>query len=265
MEQRCEIIMTGVGGKGVLMAGRLLAQAAMSLDKQVVWLPSYSAAKRGGPCDCSILISDDRIPSPVISKADAIIVMDPSQLESFEGRLKSGGTLITESAGLKRRVSRDDITVLTIPAVQEAVGLGDSRVANLILLGTYLEMTKIIPLDAIERELEKTFGSKEDMLTLNREAFKRGVNIGNQSSQYTLQQDSKQTTQGEIVIDEKHCRGCGYCAHFCPRGCITVPGDKFTPEGYMLPVFSNSEKCTACGICSWMCPCFSIEVYKIED
>ncbi|UCG82904.1 MAG: 4Fe-4S binding protein [Dehalococcoidia bacterium] len=72
-------------------------------------------------------------------------------------------------------------------------------------------------------------------------------------------------TKGEIVIDEEICKGCGYCAEFCARGCIEVPGDKVTHKGYFLPVFVNPEKCNACGICAWMCPRFAIEVYKYVE
>ena len=71
--------------------------------------------------------------------------------------------------------------------------------------------------------------------------------------------------KGEITIDEGSCLGCGYCEYFCSRGCITIPGDKFTPMGYLLPVFSNPDKCTACGVCAWMCPQFAIEVYKYVE
>lgn len=71
--------------------------------------------------------------------------------------------------------------------------------------------------------------------------------------------------RGEITIDEAHCRGCGYCEHFCSRNCITIPGDKFTPQGYLLPIFANPEKCNACGVCGWMCPHFAIEVYRYVE
>lgn len=68
--------------------------------------------------------------------------------------------------------------------------------------------------------------------------------------------------KGEIKIDENLCLGCGYCAHFCSRGCITITGDKFNAYGYMLPTFAEPEKCNACGVCSWMCPCYAVEVYQ---
>ena len=72
-------------------------------------------------------------------------------------------------------------------------------------------------------------------------------------------------SKGEIVIDENSCLGCGYCTKFCSRGCITIPGDKFTPQGYPLAVFINPEDCTACSVCAWMCPHFAIEVYKYVE
>ncbi len=71
--------------------------------------------------------------------------------------------------------------------------------------------------------------------------------------------------KGEIVIDEAICKGCGYCAKFCSRGCIIVSGERFTPKGYILPDFVNPEKCNACGVCAWMCPRFAIEVYKYVE
>ncbi len=71
--------------------------------------------------------------------------------------------------------------------------------------------------------------------------------------------------KGEIVINESHCLGCGYCEHFCPQGCIVITGEKYSPLGYLLPVFTNEEKCNACGICEWMCPHFGIEVYKYVE
>ena len=71
--------------------------------------------------------------------------------------------------------------------------------------------------------------------------------------------------KGEIVIDESICKGCGYCAEFCSRGCIEIPGDRFTARGYLIPVFTHPEKCNACGVCAWMCPRFAIDVYKYVD
>jgi len=68
--------------------------------------------------------------------------------------------------------------------------------------------------------------------------------------------------KGEVVINDGLCLGCGYCAHFCPKGCIQITGDRFSPQGALVPSFVEAEKCNACGICGWMCPHFAIEVYK---
>ena len=71
--------------------------------------------------------------------------------------------------------------------------------------------------------------------------------------------------KGTITIEERYCKGCGLCAHFCARGCIVVPGDRFTPQGYLLPLFAHPEKCNACGVCGWLCPHFAIEAYKFAE
>jgi len=71
--------------------------------------------------------------------------------------------------------------------------------------------------------------------------------------------------RGEIVIDEGHCKGCGYCARFCPQGCISLPGNRFSPQGYQLAIFSNPDKCTGCALCGWMCPEFAIDVYRYVE
>jgi len=97
---RHDVIMTGVGGKGVLTAGLLLAQAGMARYRNVLWFPSYQAAMRGGPSECTVILSDEDIASPILTQAQALVVMDSSQLRAFEGRVKPGGILITESAGL---------------------------------------------------------------------------------------------------------------------------------------------------------------------
>ncbi len=71
--------------------------------------------------------------------------------------------------------------------------------------------------------------------------------------------------RGEIEINEKLCKGCGYCAKFCPQGCIEIPGDKYTTQGYLLPVFALKDRCNACGICGWMCPDLAIDVYSLAE
>ena len=175
--RRFEVIMAGVGGKGVLMAGELLARAALSMYPHVSWLPSYTGAMRGGPCECTVILSDDEIASPIVSRVDAVVVMEPSELKSFLGRLQPGGLLVLESAGLEEGVDREDIRVLEVPGVAAASRVGNPQTANLVLLAAYIEATKAVPLELVETELEKRLKGSEDILATNRAALVEGTKI----------------------------------------------------------------------------------------
>jgi 2-oxoglutarate ferredoxin oxidoreductase subunit gamma len=171
-----EVIMSGLGGKGVLLAGEVLARAARFEYEYVTWFPSYSAAKRGGPCECTTIMSEEEIASPVVSQAGAVVVMEPSQLKSFEKRVNPGGLLIVESLGLKDKPGREDIRVLLIPAVERAVAMGNVQAANFILLGAYLQASGALPLEFIDRELETKF-KEESFLSLNKQALREGAKL----------------------------------------------------------------------------------------
>ena len=182
---RGEVIMTGIGGRGVLLIGQILAGAALPIYQHVSWLPSYAAAMRGGPCECTVVFSNDRIRSTVLSQAEALIVVEVSQLVPFLNRVKPGGILVVESAGLQDKVARDDIRVLAVPALQTAVSIGSNRISNLVLLGAYVGASKAIAQELVETELERRFGETSRfgagaVLSMNREAFRRGVAIGSE-------------------------------------------------------------------------------------
>lgn len=175
---RYDVLMAGVGGKGVLTAGLLLAQAAMDHYKNVLWFPSYQAAMRGGPCECTVILSQEEIASPVLTQAQALVVMEPSQLKPFEGRVVPGGLLIAESAGLPQgAVSRQDVAVALVPAVQAALELGETQASNFVLLGAYLELSGALSLEVVKAHLEKRYGGREKTLSLNLAALRRGVQL----------------------------------------------------------------------------------------
>lgn len=176
---RYEVIMAGVGGRGVLMAGLLLAQAAMVKYHNVLWFPSYAGAMRGGPCECTVILSDNDIASPILPQAQAVIVMETSQAKLFGSRVRPDGVLVVESTGLSEKIDRKDITVLYIPGVEKAVALGNAQVGNLFLLGAYLEATQVISLGAIDRVLEKRMASRgrEQLLALNKRALREGMKL----------------------------------------------------------------------------------------
>ena len=174
---RHDVIMAGVGGRGVLMAGLLLAQAGMTEYGTVLWFPSYASTMRGGPCECTVILSNNSIASPMLSRAQAVIVMEASQAEPFENRVQPGGIAVVESTGLSEKMGRDDITTLYIPAVEKAVALGNAQVANLLLLGAYIETTRVVSPEAIDRVLENRLAGRgrEQLLTLNKRALREGM------------------------------------------------------------------------------------------
>jgi 2-oxoglutarate ferredoxin oxidoreductase subunit gamma len=181
---RYDVLMAGVGGKGVLTAGLLLAQAAMEHYQSVLWFPSYQAAMRGGPCACTVIISQDEIASPILTQTQALVVMEPSQLKPFEGRLAPGGWLIAESAGLPQdAITRKDTHLALVPAVEAALELGETQASNFVLLGAYLELTNALPMEVVEAHMEKRYGGREKALSLNLAALQRGAHLARSRSQ----------------------------------------------------------------------------------
>lgn len=173
MEEK--IICAGFGGQGVMLLGQLIAYGGNEMDLHSLWFPSYGPETRGGTANCSVTISEKPVNSPVISKADSIIVMNKPSLMKFESRVRSGGTLYINSSLVEDRVKRDDIHVFYIPANDLAMEMGNVRVANMIILGAYLEYTKLIPIEIIHHLLEKTFQDKNpSIIALNFQALEKG-------------------------------------------------------------------------------------------
>jgi 2-oxoglutarate ferredoxin oxidoreductase subunit gamma len=178
LRSRGEVIITGLGGAGVLTAGTLLAEAATNKYKNVTWFPSYAISKRGGLCECTVIFSDDDIASPLISQADGVIVAEAAQFKDFENRVRSGGTMVVEKAGLQAKAKRKDISVIEVPAIEMAISLsGTSQGANLILLGAFVRATQIISPQVIKRQLKETFAHNEETLKANLKAFDQGLNL----------------------------------------------------------------------------------------
>ena len=170
-----EIIMAGIGGTGVLVAGQVLAWAAQHHYKYVSWIPSYAGARRGWPVECTVIFSNEEVDCPILDQVKTAIVLESSQFEAFQSRLGSGGLLIAEKSGLKLEEPRQDIALLLISGLEVAVSLGDPLVNNLILLGAYIERARTVPIKAIETELERRYQGHR--LELNRQAFRRGLEL----------------------------------------------------------------------------------------
>ena len=175
---RSEVIFSGLGGGGVLTSGTILAKAAITKYENVTWFPSYAISRRGGFCECTVVFSNEEIASPLLSQASGVSVADSGQFKDYEGRVRPGGTMVVESAGLQTKSRRKDIKIFEVPAIETAIGIsGSSRGANLVLLGAFIEATHIMPLELIKQQIEKSFAGKENVRRNNLQAFEEGRNI----------------------------------------------------------------------------------------
>lgn len=172
-----KVIMAGFGGQGVMSMGQLLTYAGMIEDKNVSWLPSYGPEMRGGTANCNVLVSDKLIGSPVITDdATTAIAMNLPSLIKFESDIVPGGKLLINSSLIERKAKREDLDVYYVPASEIALELGNARVANMVMLGAYLELTHAVKDESILAALKKVFGEKKaNLIPINEEALKRGA------------------------------------------------------------------------------------------
>ncbi|MGY0373465.1 2-oxoacid:acceptor oxidoreductase family protein [Clostridium sp. JNZ J1-5] len=168
-----EIIFAGFGGQGILSMAKFLAYAGMDSDMNVSWLPSYGPEMRGGTCNCSVIISEDLVGSPIITNPSTVIVMNRPSLEKFEPLLMKNGLLIMDSDLIDKLPIREDINIISIPAQSEAEKIGNKKIANMVLLGALVKKTKIVTIDAILSSL-KDHG-KESFFEVNKKAIEIGA------------------------------------------------------------------------------------------
>lgn len=170
-----EIIVAGFGGQGVLSLGQILAYAAMIEGKEVSWMPSYGPEMRGGTANCIVIISSDRISSPIVTQFDSAIVLNQPSAEKFAPQVKTGGFLLYEQSSVIRVPTRDDVEMLGIPAVEEALKLKKRQVANMILLGAFLAMRPFLKEQSVMNALRKVLPERHHhLLPLNEEALQVG-------------------------------------------------------------------------------------------
>ena len=174
MDER--IIIAGFGGQGVMAMGQMLTYSGMIEDKNVSWLPSYGPEMRGGTANCNVIISDDDVGSPVVTQGTTAIVLNKPSLDKFESAVMPGGKLFINSSLIEKKSERQDIDVYYIPANDIANELGNNRVANMVMLGAYLKVTKTVSLDSIYEAYGQVFGeSKSHLLPINKEAIEKGA------------------------------------------------------------------------------------------
>lgn len=175
---RKEIVIAGFGGQGIMFTGSLLAQGAMLEGLQVTFFPSYGAEMRGGTANCSLIISNEEIGSPVVAHPSSCLVLNQPSLDKFEKRVREKGLLILNSSLVDRGVERKDLEIAEVPATEMAIKLGNVKVANMIVLGAYLKKSKIIPLKSIIKSLPQILGEKKkDLLEINEKALEKGSEL----------------------------------------------------------------------------------------
>jgi 2-oxoglutarate ferredoxin oxidoreductase subunit gamma len=173
-----DVIMAGFGGQGILLIGKVLAYAGMNEGKEVSWLPSYGPEMRGGTCNCTVVISDRPVGSPVINSPRAVVAMNLPSLDKFEPALRPGGVLLINASLISRDARRDDVTEIRVPANEIANELGNPRGANMVILGAYLGATNAVSLDQVEKVVRESFAAKPSLVEANLEALRKGYAIG---------------------------------------------------------------------------------------
>ncbi len=173
-----DVIMAGFGGQGILLIGKMLAYAGMREGKEVSWLPSYGPEMRGGTCNCTVVISDRPVGSPVIRSPGAVVAMNLPSLDKFESDVRPGGLLLVNTSLIDRHPGRQDLTVIGVPANEIANTLGNRRGANMVALGAYLGATEAVSVEGVIEVVRETFAAKPGVIDVNIEALQRGVEIG---------------------------------------------------------------------------------------
>lgn len=173
-----ELVIAGFGGQGVMIMGQLLSYAGMHEGKNVSWIPSYGPEMRGGTANCSVVVSDEQIGSPIVSEPTTAIVMNRPSLDKFEPIVRPGGVLIYNSSLIDRAPERPDIRVIAVPANELALELGSDKVANMVVLGAYLAATGAVSAQAVKDCLAEVIPARRrDLIPLNIEALARGAQL----------------------------------------------------------------------------------------
>ncbi len=173
-----ECIMAGFGGQGLLFSGKVLAHAALLENKELSWLPSYGPEMRGGTCNCSVIVSDDPVGSPIIAHPNVLMVMNEPSLDKFEDTVAPGGTIFVDSALIARKVKRTDVEVVYIPATQMAKEMDAVSLANMIILGALVEKVRVVNPETIAEALRHTISArKANLLDLNLKAVQAGIDF----------------------------------------------------------------------------------------
>ena len=176
---KTETIAAGFGGQGVLSMGKILAYSGLMDNKEVSWMPSYGPEQRGGTANVTVILSDERISSPVLDTYDIVIALNQQSLETFGPRVKKGGILIYDTNGIHKHPQRDDINIYPVDAMDATLELGNAKAYNMIVMGALLEaMPYKIPMENVIKGLKKSLPERHHkLIPLNEQAIEKGRSI----------------------------------------------------------------------------------------
>jgi len=171
-----EIIIAGFGGQGVLSMGKILAYSGIMQDQEVSWMPSYGPEMRGGTANVTVILSDERISSPILNHFDTAIILNQQSMDKFESNVKPGGILIYDPNGITHHPTRTDINVYRIEAAKKASELGFTKIFNMIVLGAYLKIKPVVKLENVIKGLKKSLPARyHNLIPMNEQAIEVGM------------------------------------------------------------------------------------------
>ena len=173
-----EIVIAGFGGQGVLSMGMILAYSGLMEGKEVSWFPAYGPEQRGGTANVTVILSDERISSPVLNSYDVAIVLNQPSLDKFEKMVKPGGSIIYDTDGIQNPPTRKDINVYKIDALDEAMKMDNAKVFNMIVLGGLLKISPMVKLENVVKGLLNVLPERHHkLIPMNEKAIQKGMEI----------------------------------------------------------------------------------------
>ena len=173
-----EIIIAGFGGQGVLSMGKILAYSGLMEDKEVTWMPAYGPEQRGGTANVTVILSDEKISSPILNEFDIAVVLNQQSLDKFESKVKQGGILIYDNYGIHRAPERKDIKIYNVAAMEASFDMKNSKTYNMIVLGALLKVSPMVTMESVLKGLKKSLPERHhNLIPLNEEAIRKGMSL----------------------------------------------------------------------------------------
>ncbi len=173
-----EIIIAGFGGQGVLSMGKMLAYSGIMQEQEVSWMPSYGPEMRGGTANVTVILSDQRINSPILNSFDTAIILNQQSMDKFEKTVKPGGILLYDTNGITKHPTRKDINIYVVEAAKESALMKSSKTFNMIVLGAYLKIRPIVEIENVIKGIKKSLPERHHhLIPMNVEGINRGLEI----------------------------------------------------------------------------------------